>query len=115
MEPTPVKDHQASLLAALEKLTDIADRATLYDTTGEHVEFPWAEIYKAMDDAKEFNLFNALQSRLVALKSDERLYYPTASVQINAPLALIQCTLAGQVNLLENLLGLPLSSFPLKH
>lgn len=48
------------------------------------------------------------------IKQDERISYPTANVNINAPLALIQYRLAGQINTLEAILELPLSKFPLK-
>lgn len=54
-----------------------------------------------------------MKKKLEKLKSDKRNYYPIASVQINAPLALIQISLASQINLLESLLGLSESKFPL--
>lgn len=54
-----------------------------------------------------------LKRMLKMLKSDERLYYPTATVFVNAPLALIQTQLATKINLLEQILGLPYSNFPL--
>lgn len=50
---------------------------------------------------------------LTELKADERNYYPTATVFANAPLALIQLGLSTKINLLEYLLNLPLSKFPL--
>lgn len=50
---------------------------------------------------------------LTELKADERNYYPIATVFVNAPLALIQLGLSTRINLLEDLLNLPLSKFPL--
>ena len=37
-----------------------------------------------------------IEEKLAVTLSDERLHYPTATVQINAPLALIQCSLETQ-------------------
>lgn len=53
------------------------------------------------------------KEKLDELKKDERMYYPTATVFANAPLALIQCSIGAQINILENILGLPMSKFPL--
>lgn len=55
-----------------------------------------------------------LEKMLEELKSDERNYYSIATVFANAPLALIQFGLSTRINLLEEILGLPLSAFPLK-
>ena len=55
-----------------------------------------------------------MQKELKELKSDERIYYSTATVFENAPLALIQVQLGTKINLLEKYLGLPISKFPLK-
>lgn len=52
--------------------------------------------------------------KLNELKTDERNYYPSATVFTNAPLALIQISLSSQIHLLEGLLGLPYSKFPLE-
>lgn len=54
-----------------------------------------------------------LLAKLEELKDDNRNYYKTATVFSNAPLALIQMSLSSQINLLEELLELPLSKFPL--
>lgn len=54
-----------------------------------------------------------IEKKLAELKADERLYYPTATVFANAPLALIQLSLSSQINTLEWVLGLELSRFPL--
>lgn len=62
---------------------------------------------------KHFETEN-LREELERLKADERNYYATATVFANAPLALIQYGLSSQINLLERLLGLPISRFPLK-
>lgn len=42
-----------------------------------------------------------IKERLKELEGDERLGYPTASIQINAPLALIQLSLGTQVDILK--------------
>jgi len=42
-----------------------------------------------------------IQEKLDEIKSDERLSYPAATIDINAPLALIQCGLEHQVSILE--------------
>jgi hypothetical protein len=55
-----------------------------------------------------------IKNKLNELKSDERLYYPSADIQTNAPLALTQLSLEAQINSLEWVLGLTLSKFPLK-
>ena len=55
-----------------------------------------------------------MRLQLAVLKADVRMTYPTAQIFSNAPLALIQCEIAGKINLLESLLGIPLSGFPLK-
>lgn len=54
------------------------------------------------------------EAKIAELKADKRMYYPTANIQINAPLALIQFSMETQLNTLEWLLGLPQSKFPLK-
>lgn len=54
-----------------------------------------------------------LRALLAELKRDDRLYYPAATVSENAPLALVQCTLEATINILEEILELPKSSFPL--
>jgi hypothetical protein len=51
---------------------------------------------------------------LEELKSDERNYYPIATVFANAPLSLIQYGLSSKINTLESILEIPLSKFPLK-
>ena len=51
--------------------------------------------------------------KLEELKKDERLYYKTADVFTNAPLALMQLSMETQVNTLEWILGLQQSKFPL--
>jgi len=42
-----------------------------------------------------------IQTLLDKLTSDDRLSYPAATVQINAPLALIQLELESKVNILK--------------
>lgn len=59
-------------------------------------------------------IFAKLLVELSELKADERNYYPTATVFANAPLALIQMGLTAQIHLLEKMLNLPYSKFPLK-
>lgn len=39
--------------------------------------------------------------KLKEIKDDERLSYPSANVEINAPLALIQISLEGQISILK--------------
>lgn len=57
----------------------------------------------------EFEILELLEK----MKADERNYYPTANVFSNAPLALIQYGLSSQINMLETILNLPLSHFPI--
>jgi len=52
--------------------------------------------------------------KIAEIKADERLSYPSATVFANAPLALIQMSMKAELNALEWVLGLPLSTFPLK-
>ena len=51
---------------------------------------------------------------LERIKQDERLTYPCAIVDINAPLALIQLVGETKIRLLEEILGLPMSKLPLE-
>lgn len=60
------------------------------------------------------DLQQKLEFELEKLKQDERLTYPVATVFENAPLALIQFGMTSQIHLIEKMLGLPLSRFPLK-
>jgi len=55
-----------------------------------------------------------IKNKIAELKNDERLYYPSANLFSNAPLALIQLDLGAKINSLEWVIGLPLSKFPLK-
>ena len=55
-----------------------------------------------------------IREKLEELKSDERMYYPTANVFSNSPLALIQMGIGAEINALEEVLQLPRSIFPLK-
>lgn len=50
-------------------------------------------------------------SRLQSIENDERLWYPAATVFVNAPLALIQVTLATEAQTLRNVLNLPLIKY----
>lgn len=54
-----------------------------------------------------------LLAKLKELKTDQRMTYPHADIQINAPLALIQVDVSAKIHSLEWALGLPLSKFPL--
>lgn len=45
-----------------------------------------------------------VEEALKEIQEDERLGYPTATVDVNAPLALIQCGLQSQVNALKYVL-----------
>lgn len=60
------------------------------------------------------SLKEKLESKLEELKKDERNTYATATVFANAPLALIQMSLSSKIHLLEELLEVPFSKFPLK-
>jgi hypothetical protein len=48
------------------------------------------------------------------LLDDERLTYPPATVFANAPLALEQAIAKSKINLLEEMLGLPFTKFPIE-
>jgi len=41
-----------------------------------------------------------------SIDDDERYHYPTATVDINAPLALIQCSMEAQMDLIDKCLDL---------
>lgn len=45
--------------------------------------------------------------------NDERMQYASASIQINAPLALIQMSKEATLHTCQRILGLPLSQIPL--
>lgn len=45
-----------------------------------------------------------VEEALKEIQEDERLGYPTATVDVNAPLALIQCALSHQVKTLKEVL-----------
>ncbi len=42
-----------------------------------------------------------IEEKLAEIKSDERLGYPPATVDINAPLALIQLSIESQIDILK--------------
>lgn len=46
-----------------------------------------------------------IADKIASIKTDERYNYPPASVQINAPLALIQVGMKAEVKALEWVLG----------
>jgi hypothetical protein len=51
-----------------------------------------------------------IQNRIDAILSDERISYKTASVFINAPLALIQLSLVTELYTLQKVIGQPLTN-----
>lgn len=51
--------------------------------------------------------------RIAELKDDERLTYNTATIQVNAPLALIQLSKKAAIHELEGILGIERTKFPL--
>lgn len=53
-----------------------------------------------------------IRARLAEIDSDERLHYPAASVQVNAPLALIQVNLETARDTLQWVLGVADSTAP---
>ena len=52
-----------------------------------------------------------IDNMLSRVEGDKRLYYGTAIIQINAPLALIQLVLETQSNTIRDILGLPRRDF----
>jgi hypothetical protein len=48
---------------------------------------------------------NEMKDKLEEIEADERLHYPAALGQINAPLALIRVSLEARANLLRWVLG----------
>ena len=48
---------------------------------------------------------NNIIKKINDLKSDERMSYPSANIQINAPLALIQLSIESKISALEWALG----------
>ena len=55
-----------------------------------------------------------IEIRITEIKADERLAYPTATVFVNAPLALIQMSMSTELHTLERVLELPLTQIPIK-
>lgn len=53
---------------------------------------------------REMLFRRAIEDALAQVENDERLGYPTATVQVNAPLALVQCQLEAQVKTLKEVL-----------
>lgn len=81
-----------------------------FDKLLEIVRDDQANTPKARDMAKEEilrreKLFREkVEGALEEIENDERLGYPTATVDVNAPLALIQCGLGAQVRALKYVL-----------
>lgn len=55
-----------------------------------------------------------IRERIAEIKSDDRLTYKPATIQVNAPLALIQVGMMSALNELESLIGEPRSRLPLE-
>lgn len=55
-----------------------------------------------------------INKRINEILEDERLSYPTATVFANAPLSLIQMSLATELHTLQRVLGVSLSKLPIK-
>lgn len=55
-------------------------------------------------ERREKNFRKAIEDALAEIEGDERLGYPTATVDVNAPLALIQCGLENQRRALKYVL-----------
>lgn len=53
---------------------------------------------------REMLFRRAIEDALAEVENDERLGYPTATVQVNAPLALVQCQLEAQAKTLKEVL-----------
>lgn len=74
----------------------------------------FAAISKKLNPEIDLEVMKArMEEELKELKADERMYYPSASVVTNAPLALVQTSMEAKINLLERMLELPVSTFPL--
>jgi len=80
---------------------------------GVFAEIAESGVAERVNKGIELGIIMRLESKLAELKSDERLTYPTATILENAPLALIQLGMESQIHLLEDLLELPKSKFPL--
>ncbi|QMS78789.1 hypothetical protein [Aeromonas veronii] len=52
-----------------------------------------------------------IRNKIAELEADERLHYPAASVFSNAPLALIQTDIRGQLKALHFALGLSMPEY----
>lgn len=52
-----------------------------------------------------------IQQRIDEILADERLSYPAANIQINAPLALIQLSMEVELHTLQRVLQVPLTNF----
>lgn len=48
-----------------------------------------------------------IEKRIQEILADPRISYPTAGIQVNAPLALIQLSLEVELNTLQDVLGVP--------
>lgn len=53
-------------------------------------------------------------ARIAEIKADERLAYATATIFVNAPLALVQLSATTELHTLERVLGLPPTQIPIK-
>ena len=51
-----------------------------------------------------------IKHRISEILADERMSYPTASVFVNSPLALIQFGMETELHTLQKILGLPLTN-----
>lgn len=52
-----------------------------------------------------------IQQRIDEILADDRLSYPAANIQINAPLALIQLSMEVELHTLQRVLQVPLTNF----
>lgn len=45
----------------------------------------------------------AIQAEIDKIENDERYHYPLATIEVNAPLALIQCSMGAKMQVLKKL------------
>lgn len=97
----------------------IADAIEAGDEFGKHTIDNMIQLALDLTKREKVNNPDDIKTRLLnelrELKADERMYYPSATVFENAPLALIQIASEAKINLIEKTLGIPFSSFPLTH
>lgn len=98
----------------MEKLKEIPQWVNDYNSKG-HQSSAGKALKIVLDNSEKLrSMHAAMVDRVAIIKMDERLYYPSANINVNGPLAIIQISLGIELQTLERYLGLPISKLPLK-